>query len=1062
MAYQPPRIEIYQILKALGATLETPLLPFCIMGPAYRVKDTVHDFEQFANHYDGTKQTVIFGAIDSTNILLKRAGVSANLLVFAKTLAGVVMPDTEIVQSAWDAHLATSLLDGGIDDTVVSLIYKTGVGYALYYTGTPVFYVKIDAGTATEEIIKVTVNSAPGAAAGTLTIVRAQKGSSAFSHLDGAPMGWIGNEIYYNAATKTIGNLGTTFMASVHEGDMVYGRIPGSTTFDGEHRAYVVNVDSFNKLVGIDIDLGFVPNNVGPSSSLVVDTVTIHTPGNDYSVGDLLTIVQAGAAGATAAVASISTVAKSILSFTFPNTITFDADPVWPLHGPFVVTGSDGNDGLFTFSSHVGAVYVVNEAVVGDGAFQITDFTVGKHITFTADPNFAALRTFTVSGSTSNDGVYTVASNVGAVYEVVEAVNIEAALPGSLGTTLTGSAVLTTGPVVFVALMSGGFGYFIEAGLATTVPGPSIGTGCRISITGIIGYGLNDFYNVFSDAVQVVGYIKAVSPYDPNFVPNDAVGDFEGQITDTGLVLGSNYVDRLGNVITDAVIHSTYTTYARTLNRSSRIVNVPLLITSLDDIETYLGDVRPENDLAYGTFLALASQKAGYAIAVDGNDLAGYNGAMEKLKEINVYSITPLTYLDEVFTTLKAHVDYMSGGELSRWRVGLVCNENVSREVAISPFCVGTTVIPAGGVLNRYVFNTPLSAVVINPGDILRLDDIDTPEINGDYIIIKVDPSGGAGIRYVDVSSNLYKIDNSYLISSVVFGTNTVIFTAQPTTFVAGDMVYINDCVDPLNDGWHKISAGWTMPVAAPWAVTFVPGTLAANAVAGGSGTKSQNITGEVFYNNSPYAIAVAAKNFAASIGDRRIVNMFPSSIVVSEPDVLPGYYMAAAFAGAIGALPGPLPFTESTVPTLTKVYGSSDIMGYDHLNIVAEGGNMILYHAGVGALPTVRDQLTTNMDNILTQNISLVVNPDFISYTLKAALEPLKGKHNIDQDLLDAVKMTTVLVLGYFTKDLGGKRIIAFTDPEITSSQGCVIVRSELTMATPAKVIQVILNLTV
>jgi hypothetical protein len=669
-----------------------------------------------------------------------------------------------------------------------------------------------------------------------------------------------------------------------------------------------------------------------------------------------------------------------------------------------------------------------------------------------------------VSGATSlgNNGVKTVVSNVGVVYLIVEPVLVEAAPGPCKGTTLTGSAVLTTGPVASIALMSGGFGYSASAGLATTVPGPSIGTGCRITISSVISYGLNDFCNVFSDAVEVVGYIKAVSPYDPNFVPNNAVGDFEGQITDTGIVLGSNYVDRLGNLITDAVIHSTYTTYARTLNRSSRIVNVPLLITSLDDIETYLGDVRPENDLAYGTFLALASQKAGYAIAVDGNDLAGYNGAMEKLKEIDVYSITPLTYLDDVFTTLKAHVDYMSGGELSRWRVGLICNENVSREVAISPFCVGTTVVPAGGVLNRYVFNTPLAGVIINPGDILRLDDIDTPEINGDYIVINVDVAGGAGIRYVDVSSTLYKIDDSYIISSVVLGTDTVIFVAKPDTFVAGDLVYINDCVDPLNDGWHRISSSWVMPAAAPWSVTFVTGTLAANAAGGGSGTKSQNITGEVFYNNSPYAIAVAAKNFAASIGDRRIVNMFPSSIVISEPDVLPGYYMAAAFAGAIGALPGPLPFTESTVPTLTKVYGSSDIMGYDHLNIVAEGGNMILYHAGVGALPTVRDQLTTNMDNILTQNISLVVNPDFISYTLKAALEPLKGKHNIDQDLLDAVKMTTVLVLGHFTKDLGGKRIISFTDPEITSSQGCVIVRSELTMATPAKVIQVVLNLTV
>ena len=1136
MAYLPPRIEIYQILKELGATLESPLLPFCVMGPAYRVKDTVHEFEQFATHYDGTKQTVVFSAIDSTNLLLKREGVSINLLVFAKTSGTppVVLPDTEIIQSAWDAHLATSLLDGAINDAVTSLVYKTGTGYALYYTGTPVFYVKIDPGLPTEEIFKVTLNSAPGVAAGTLTIVRAQKGSSAFGHGNNAPMEWIGNEVYYNATTKTIGNLGTTFMATVSEGDMVYGRLPGSTTFDGEHRAYVVNVDSFNKSIGIDIDLGFVPDDVGPSSSSVVNTIALHTPGNDYSVGDLLTIVQVGAAGATAAVASISTVSKTVLKCTFPSAITFSADPGWTLTpgNTFMVSGSDANDGLKTYVSNVGAAYVVAEAIVGDGDFpianfpgnplQITDFTAGKHITFAVDPVMAPLETFVVTGSTSNDGIYTVVGNVLGVYEVAEAVTIEAALPGSKGnpsishyitftvdphfaalrtfvvsgattpannstftvvsnagaiylvtedvvteaapgpckaTTLTGSAVLTFGPVASVVLMSGGFGYSAVAGLSTTVPGPSVGTGCRISVTGIISYALNDYCNIFSDVVDVVGYVKALSPYDPNFVPNDAVGDYQGQITDDGVILGSDYVDRLGLPITDAVIHSTYTTYARTFNRSSRIVNVPLLITSLDDIESYLGDVRPENDLAYGTFLALASQKAGYAIAVDSNDLAGYNAALEKLKEVSVYAIAPLTYLDDVYTSLKAHTAYMSGGQLSRWRIGLICNENMPREVSISPFCVGTTVVPSGGVLNRYVFNTPISAT-INPGDILRLDDIDTPEINGDYIIINVDVA--TAVRYVDVSSTFFKIDDSYLIQSVVVGTDTVVFTTKPDTFVAGDMVYINDCVDPLNDGWHRISSSWVMPAAAPWAVTFVTGTLAGNAAIGGSGTKSQNLTGEVFYNNSSYAIAVAAKNFAKSLGDRRVTNMFPSSIVISEPDVLPGYFMAAAFSGAIGALPGPLPYTESNVPTLTKVYGSSDIMGYDHLNIVAEGGNMILYHAGVGSLPTVRDQLTTDMSNILTQNLSLVVNPDFIAYTLKAVLEPLKGKYNIDQDLLDSIKMTTVLVLNYFTKDLGGKRIISFTDPEITSSQGCVLVKSELTMATPAKVIQVILNLTV
>ena len=73
----------------------------------------------------------------------------------------------------------------------------------------------------------------------------------------------------------------------------------------------------------------------------------------------------------------------------------------------------------------------------------IHDFPAGagNDVEFVSDPGWSIGMTFTISGSTSNDGTYTILDNVAApVYGVVEAVVEEAALPTSVAQRDTGSA----------------------------------------------------------------------------------------------------------------------------------------------------------------------------------------------------------------------------------------------------------------------------------------------------------------------------------------------------------------------------------------------------------------------------------------------------------------------------------------------------------------------------------------------------------------------------------------------------------------------------------------------
>jgi len=831
MAYAPPRIEIYQVLKKMTRALDTPLLPFCIIGPVYRVKDTKRQNEQFATDYTGGKQTVVFNRVDAQNILLKREGVEVSLLVNAKS-GSTPLADLEIIQDGADTVLTndTAVVNGAHAQGATSIAYNTGLsGYGLTnYVGSDNagddFYVTIDG----NKYLATGDTKGTAGVDGTFTIspglVAALTGSEDISvH---------GNEVYYDSAERVIGHLSIAQMGALKEGDYVLRKPFGTTAYDGVIQAHIVSVNTYDNSIMIDVgDLAFAPSNLGP----------------------------------------------------------------------FVATAGE-----------------------------------------------------------------------------------------------------------------------------------------------------NDFFNVFSDIVSVAGYIESRSPHEDNYVPNDAVADYEGKITDEGIMLQSGIVDRLGAVVTNAVVHSTYVTYERSLNKSVKVANVPMLMTSIDEVEANYGEIRPENDLAYGAFLALISQKAGYTVAVEDTALIGYVEALEKIKEINVYALVPLTHNADIISAFKTHAEFMSKGEQSRWRIAIVNGENTPSKVVVASNVLGTAV-PDAGSLSKFIFRNALSTE-INPGDILRLEDIDSPEISGDYTIVGVDNSGPASsIVSVNIDTTFYELDISYDIQSIA--SNVVVFNIEHD-YEIGDSVWLEGITESSEEGWYTI-------VAIPSTTSITLAGLTDQAGVMGTVTKDQVVSGEVFFNNLPYRIAVEAKNFADSLDSRRVWNLFPDLCVVEEPDVLPAYYASASYAGMVGAFPGPDPYTEENVPSITKIYGSSDIMGYDHLNIVAEGGNTILYNAGVGGLPTVRDQLTTNMDSVLTQYHSVTVNVDFISYTLKAQLMPLKGKHNIDQNLIDAAKINTIMVLDYFQQGVGSGRIISYTDPEVAVEAGCIVVRSEITVPIPGDTIKVILNLT-
>ena len=922
MAYLPPRVEVYQILKKRSVPLPVSFLPFCIVGPAYRVTDTVHEYEEFQS------STTVF--TDTNDSVTELGGGSYEISVSSDPTPYVLAGDQVTIAdgTTWSGTYTV------LSTTSSTIIYQDVAGKG---SGGPVDISVSGYRTVPYKGSKLNVVGKEIMPGSQDFLKRAGVTGKIYEfELNGAqPLEYTlptsDSTHYYDFASKKIYGVDSVTFSLIKVGQTVLRKASGSgETFYRERIAHVVRTNASENSVTFDVDLWDPPktkytetrSSWGETGLTLTDngdgTVTVTgftgnpiTDGNIAS-GDYVNITNSANYNGVYQVVSVT-----------PTSVTF---------GGAVSAGNDTGD--------LDSVLIYE---VGSGKYKIR---------VTSDPTIAGLAvgdSVVISNSTTHDGGPWPITNI----EIDDVNNV----------------------------------YWIEYNAGSAGMG-HLSPGSYDLVGESYDYYEGDTVGFFKDVISFAGKIKAVSADEDDYVPNSTTADYYPYITDSGVLLPGGITDRYGNQVKYGIVHFTYTTYNRILNMSSTLVNKPMFYTNISQVEEMVGDIRPENPLAYALMLALASGRSGYGLAISEDSFVGYNKAFEALKEVDVFGIVPLTEgaADDVFTSLKAHLEFMNSGERSMWRIGIISGENQPYETEIVSTMVGDA--QYGGVLNAFKPSEPASCSpelsLVETGDILRIDDVDNPELNGDYEIVSIDKSccGGSGACYFEVSPSFY-----------------------------------------------------------------LPKT---------------RLTAKIVRQNSAYFIAQDAKNFASSIGYMNIVNIFPDKVKVEDPDILPGWAAAASLAGYISANPGPEPYNEVSLPGISRVYGSNDILGYDELNLVAEGGNLILYHAGVGALPTIREQLTTDMTSDLTSQLSLVVNRAVISKTIKNAANAVKGKNNITQDFLDAIKLITVQILNSFKARPGGYRIIDYQNLTVEAEGSCVIVKADITMAAVGKVIKFYLNFSI
>jgi len=165
------------------------------------------------------------------------------------------------------------------------------------------------------------------------------------------------------------------------------------------------------------------------------------------------------------------------------------------------------------------------------------------------------------------------------------------------------------------------------------------------------------------------------------------------------------------------------------------------------------------------------------------------------------------------------------------------------------------------------------------------------------------------------------------------------------------------------------------------------------------------------------YDKAEALRDYAKSLGDRRIFHVVPSKVIVTYSDrtvsevatsvqaEVPGFYAAVALAAGRSTLNPAQPITNTPVGSIDRLVGSNDTYTPDMLNTIAEGGNLILVQRGSLSAPTVRHQLSTDRTSIESSEMSITVAVDYTAKYVRDSLRPYIGRHNITDELLTQLR---------------------------------------------------------
>ena len=119
---------------------------------------------------------------------------------------------------------------------------------------------------------------------------------------------------------------------------------------------------------------------------------------------------------------------------------------------------------------------------------------------------------------------------------------------------------------------------------------------------------------------------------------------------------------------------------------------------------------------------------------------------------------------------------------------------------------------------------------------------------------------------------------------------------------------------------------------------------------------------------------------------------------------MLPGYYLAAGWAGLANLTTPEKGFSESSVAGYTGVKNSTGYFSKAQLDRIAGGGTWISYQQSQNAPIKCRHQLSTDTSSVEKREFNITRVVDYVAKYLRLGLQRQVGQFNITQQYLEAL----------------------------------------------------------
>ena len=451
---------------------------------------------------------------------------------------------------------------------------------------------------------------------------------------------------------------------------------------------------------------------------------------------------------------------------------------------------------------------------------------------------------------------------------------------------------------------------------------------------------------------------------------------------------------------------------------TSRAVSPALLrFSDTVGLGSVLAPISTDNPLALGVYFALLNSPGTQVTALGVDEATGaapfgtveaYIRAATFLEGYEVYAIAPLTHDNTVGQVFNTHVTLMSEPANKGERVVLF-NPSI-------PTTKLDTLVASGTNGNSLQASNTFDTGIANLGALLLAKGISP-----------VGPLAVAAGAFLDVGNG-----KRYSISSI----SGSIITCKTSAFLPGE----ND------DGFY--------------ATTTLSGALIAQAFA-------FRVRGAALVlpdgSQDKDGTALTLQQMGQGYQNRRFWQVLPDQAAATLggiEQVIDGFYVAAATAGAIGNQPPQQSFTNFPISGFTRVIHSNDTFTERQLNVMAAGGNYIIVQDAPATPLLARMALTTDMTSLETRTDSITKVVDFVAKFLRRGLKNFIGRFNITQGFLDSLGHVIQGLLGFLAESgtLIGSNLNNIVQD--TSAPDTVLVDVTLDVPFPCNYIQLTLNI--